>query len=317
MTGAINQLGATAPWTVSLIDDPRQFERVVRLVLAGDDGGGPESERAIQRTLQMRRQGLVPVHAIAAIADNRTITAVLVIESGGDAALIYLPQTHPRGREDQALVAILTGLAPFARNRGLSLLQVLTASDSIHARLLKCAGLRYLAELIYLERPTSAETPVYGGPAGLDWRCFEDHDQAHFVEALTQSYENSLDCPGLAGIRETRRILEGHKATGVYDPRGWLLATRGDDIAGVIITAAVEQRPALEIVYMGVSPKFRGQSVGDALLHSAVEHARCKQQSHLTLAVDAINAPARRLYDRWSFREIARRRAWIMDLSAR
>jgi len=316
MTGAINQLGATAPWTVTVIDQPRTFKRVVRLVLAGRDHGSPESEQAIQRTIEMRRQGRIPIHAIAAVAANRVISAVLLVESGGDAALVYLPQPPLLGGEDRTLVAILTELTRFARRRGLSLLQVLTASDSVHARLLKDAGFRYLAELIYLERPASAEIPAFRTFTAFDWRCYDERDQKLFVEALALSYKESLDCPGLTGIRQTQRILEGHKATGVYDPSGWFLATCGDDIAGVIITAAVEQRPALEIVYMGVSPAFRGQCVGDALLQSAVEHARSKRQSHLTLAVDAINAPARRLYDRWSFREIARRRAWIVKVSA-
>lgn len=317
MAAAINQLGAAPPWTVSLIEDQTAFQHVVRLVLAGNAPGSAESELAIQRTLRMRREGRIPVHAIAAVANGTAVTAILVVESGGDAALVYLPQARPRDCEDPALVTILSQLAPFARHRGLSLLQVLTAFDSLHARMLRGAGFRYLAELIYLERPTSAEIPAYRTSAALEWRCYDERDQAHFVDALAQSYVGSLDCPGLNGIRETHRILEGHKATGVYDPGGWFLATCGDDVAGVIVTAGVEERSALEVVYMGVSPAYRGQSVGDALMSRAIEHARSKRHGHLTLAVDAINAPARRLYDRWNFQEIARRRAWIMGPSAR
>jgi GNAT superfamily N-acetyltransferase len=86
---------------------------------------------------------------------------------------------------------------------------------------------------------------------------------------------------------------------------------------GVVLTAETPGRASLEVVYMGVSPPWRGKGVGDMLLMRAVQRARALRLNDITLAVDGINVAARRLYERWSFVETARRRAWITTPSKR
>jgi ribosomal protein S18 acetylase RimI-like enzyme len=54
--------------------------------------------------------------------------------------------------------------------------------------------------------------------------------------------------------------------------------------------------------------------VGDELLQAALDYARRLGAPTLSLAVDSTNAPARRLYARWSFHETMRRRAWMAAL---
>jgi len=60
-----------------------------------------------------------------------------------------------------------------------------------------------------------------------------------------------------------------------------------------------------------VAAEARGKAVGNALLAKALGRATERGRTTVTLAVDSINEPARRLYERWGFREISRRRAWI------
>jgi ribosomal protein S18 acetylase RimI-like enzyme len=73
----------------------------------------------------------------------------------------------------------------------------------------------------------------------------------------------------------------------------------------------VLRRPSLEVVYMGVSAHARGRSIGNALLARAVDACERRQCERIVLAVDRENEPAVRLYARWGFAEITRRRAWI------
>jgi GNAT superfamily N-acetyltransferase len=62
---------------------------------------------------------------------------------------------------------------------------------------------------------------------------------------------------------------------------------------------------------MGVAQAARGTGVADALLQWAVETVARVGDVDMSLAVDADNTPARRLYERWDFVETGARDAWI------
>lgn len=293
------------------------FETAVQLVLTGTSGPSPSGSQACRRVYELDGGPRHRVHVVAARDGQQVLTAALAVESAGQAALVYLPPGHLDDTARTALGAVLDCLIALARERQLALLQALVSpADHVRARILRRAGFRHLAELIYLQRDVAAPPPESNTPAVLEWRTYQPRDRARFVEALSESYRDSLDCPGLSGLRAPGEALEGHRATGSYDPAGWFLATCENRIAGVILTSSVPERSAIEIVYMGVSPTFRGQGVGSALLDRAVARACTLQVDHVTCAVDAINEPARRLYARWGFQEMDRRRAWITALTA-
>ena len=46
---------------------------------------------------------------------------------------------------------------------------------------------------------------------------------ALFAETILQTYRDSLDCPGLNGVRQIEDIIAGHKASGEFDPALWFL----------------------------------------------------------------------------------------------
>ena len=68
----------------------------------------------------------------------------------------------------------------------------------------------------------------------------------------------------------------------------------------------------MDVVYMGLLPQCRGRGFGRAILHHAVKVARDYACELVTLAVDAGNTPAVRLYRDCGFVETTRRRAWIV-----
>ena len=249
---------------------------------------------------------------LGAFAPFGLVSAVLLLESPGRSGLVYPPPGDFSSGESSALVRLLEDVARRAGARGVRLLQaLLPAEDRQRPAIFARCGYRFLAELIYMDRAAVEADLAFEAPGDLETRTYRPKVRHLFTRALEASYIESLDCPGLSGLRRTNDILAGHIATGVYDPSGWLVALRGGEPVGVLITARLPNRSALEVVYVGVAPTARGGGLGDFLMGRAMALARRQGLDVVTLAVDGTNEPARRFYQRWGFIETARRRAWI------
>jgi ribosomal protein S18 acetylase RimI-like enzyme len=122
------------------------------------------------------------------------------------------------------------------------------------------------------------------------------------LEALIEaSYQGTLDCPLLNGLRTTQDVLAGYRAVGTRRPELWLLARRGKEDAGCLILADHPEVDNLELVYLGLIPAVRGNGYGLALTRHALWLARQLQRQRVVLAVDASNTPAIRLYEAAGF----------------
>ncbi|MGC4032523.1 MAG: GNAT family N-acetyltransferase [Tepidisphaeraceae bacterium] len=75
----------------------------------------------------------------------------------------------------------------------------------------------------------------------------------------------------------------------------------------MLLLATVTAQPMTELVYLGIAPAARGKRLGDRLMKLALHRAAAKGHELLTLAVDAGNEPALKLYFRNGMSEIARR----------
>ena len=68
------------------------------------------------------------------------------------------------------------------------------------------------------------------------------------------------------------------------------------------------------MIYLGLAPAARGQGLGDAMMRQAVAAAVATGTGGLSLAVDARNAPALKLYYRYGMQRVASRIALMRDL---
>ena len=68
---------------------------------------------------------------------------------------------------------------------------------------------------------------------------------------------------------------------------------------------------AIELVYFGILPEFRGQGLGREVLTDGVHAASLTGRSVLYLAVDCGNIYANALYSELGFVELARRRVML------
>ncbi|MCP4247265.1 MAG: GNAT family N-acetyltransferase [bacterium] len=294
-------------------DDPARSE-VLGLLLAEEGRPRQRADGPIRRLtdyLERRSLGLAGVWG--AYAEERLVSATMLIVSPGRLGAVHVPPGRPNDAQTRATVALLDALQRHAWDASLAMLQtLLTPQQNRWAAAFEQAGFDFLAELCYLDRTVDDPVPVVARPPGLSFVTFAPESRLLFLRALQATYRDSLDCPRLAGIRRVEDVLATHQATGVVDPQLWEVALINGQPVGILLLAGVHERPMLEVVYMGVAPEARGRGVGDAIMARAVERTRQGDGRSLTLAVDSTNRPARDLYDRWSFRELDRRRAWFV-----
>jgi len=86
---------------------------------------------------------------------------------------------------------------------------------------------------------------------------------------------------------------------------------------GVLLLARAPRTNALELVYLGLAPAARGRGLGDLAMRHALAVVAREGAGQLSLAVDANNAPALKLYYRHGLKRMTSRIAMIRDLRAR
>lgn len=236
------------------------------------------------------------------------VASVLAAPSPGRTATLLV--TSPRSDADIETVA---GLVDHAARHGaeidVALVQALVEPG--RARELAAferGGLRRIAMLRAMERPRPrrGEFTMPALPAGLELESFRDGLAGDTIEALERSYIDTLDCPGLTGLRRGADILAGHRGSGRFDPSLWTLvrARCGSRAGRIIATCLMNPQPAsnaVELVYLGIDPEFRGKGLGGILLARGLDAVSRRPERRVTLAVDDANLPALALYRRFGF----------------
>jgi ribosomal protein S18 acetylase RimI-like enzyme len=125
-------------------------------------------------------------------------------------------------------------------------------------------------------------------------------DPTVFADTLIASYEGSLDCPELDGIRTADEVIAGYRGPAGVDP-AWYLAVAADGPTGVLLLAPGEAQDELELAYLGVLPSHRRSGRGTALTRAAVRTAAGRGANRLTTGVDERNVPAIQMYKKEGF----------------
>lgn len=178
--------------------------------------------------------------------------------------------------------------------------------------------MRDVGELAYLSKRLTGARPEHRPhtPDGFGLRDPGNlrpgsADRAQLCALLTQTYEGTLDCPELCGMRHADDILESHLAAGRFDPKHWLIAHDGTNDIGCCLVSLNDDGATAELVYIGLAPAARGKGAARWLLETSIWGLRTTQAQQMVCAVDRRNAPASRLYAGLGFREFAARRALV------
>lgn len=185
-------------------------------------------------------------------------------------------------------------------------------------RVLEAAGMARLATLGYYERALPRRGRVATSwPAGATITACDvltAGGRAELSELLQQTYDGTLDCPGLAGLRTTEEILQGHLATHAVEPDLWSIVRLEGKPVAVSMCSPLPFGEAAELVYFGVASNARGLGIGPALLQHSLGRLEHRGILAVHLACDESNAPALRMYRNAGFERTVRRVAYVRPM---
>jgi mycothiol synthase len=278
---------------------------------------GPADEAQVLDFMRYAlRRGIDVTNVWVADYGGSIVWALLPVASPGRTALLLGPSTLPQGGGGAEAAGELVDAvcADFAA-RDLQLAQVLLEpADATSRRLYEGRGFGHVAQLIYLQAAPRRKAPPPPLPAGFHWLGYGPETHAHFAACIARTYQQSLDCPVLNGLRDMEDVLAGHKSSGEFDPRLWGMLCEGDDPRGVLLLSKMQPADSLELVYLGLTPEARGRGIGDLLMRQALATAAAEGASRLSLAVDSGNAPALKLYYRHGMQRVGAKEALMRHL---
>ncbi len=323
--------------TVGQVSPDRTHAAARRLV--GATQADPDAAAA--RLIDNARAGRIDLSLMFAAESAGTIRQVcLLAPSSGRTAALFLSEPLPKGDEggeEEALqdrAACIAAAESYASQHladRVSVLQALPEPEELWSiNALRLAGLTLVGDLTYLRRPIGRQSGIFARPPampvwpeGVSVKALSSlpgdlgTNAPMLCDLLDRTYEGTLDCPALCGLRETRDVLESHRAVGQFDPSLWFFVFKDGRPEGCMLLSKTEELRSVELVYLGLTPALRGQGMGAKMLDLAFRVVPRSIYEHVTCAVDKANTPAARIYQRAGFRPFGERAALVKRIHAR
>ncbi len=159
-------------------------------------------------------------------------------------------------------------------------------------------GFADVRKLYQLRRELDGSIEVPPDPPGIEIRPFVvGRDEAAQVRVNNAAFATHAE----QGTWTTRDV-EARESESWFDPAGFLLAWRGNDLVGFHWTKV--HSPTLGEVYiLGVDPSGQGIGLGSVLLQRGLAYLHERGCTEVLLYVDDSNPTALRLYERNGFHE--------------
>jgi len=219
--------------------------------------------------------------------------------------------------DDAATAISLVGKAvTIAKAAGVRIIHSLLSADQIVQNdWLTRAGFAKLADLLYLACPRAkflSDRPpgelIFEPLSESSCRTIGQKALARLAAIIERTYEKSLDCPAIQGLRSIQDVIAGYRGAGQFDPSRWFFVRHpqwATDVGCLLLTGHPRDAQA-ELVYMGVSPEGRRKGWGRKMVRYAQWQAGRMAfggvlTKELMLAVDAANSPAVSIYRQAGF----------------
>lgn len=266
----------------------------------------------IAATMQAVAEGRLNLQGLRwALQDGLPVGAALIMEQPDGITLVWPPVVTCAALDADAVEhALMEDLTQRLDESSAKLAQILIDPQEVSdLSLYQRHGFTHQTELFFLAR--SLHEPFPSWELGLlqSERFDEAVNRERFVRVVEATYRQSRDCLWLEGLRTGAEALASHQLSGVWDPALWhLYQVEGRDV-GVLLLNDHPDQDAVELVYFGVCPEFRGRGYGRVLMGQALVQAQARGRSLLFAAVDAANDYAHAIYAAAQFVELARRQA--------
>jgi len=317
---------------------PRDLEVAAAARLVGDAAGsrGQAARRMVTAAalhgIDLSLMWGTVERGVAADRPTKVRQVCLAVPGAGKTAMLVmsgpegtLPPAIDRAERGASVRAACEYFQEQARHGGrkVCLAQaLLEPQETWGVETLLAEGFFKVGDLAYLRvdvRPSEVAWSEPALPGGVTIRNIRNlaagsDDRADLLAALDRTYEDTLDCPELCGLRETADVLESHRATGQWDPKLWWLVMLDGQPHGCMLLSRFPEQDSVELVYLGFSPALRGRKVGSLLLDMGLKKVASIGAEQVTCAVDLRNLPALRLYERAGFKEFGRRIAMVKPL---
>ncbi len=298
-----------------------EHRRALALLLTGQsDAHAPAVDSFLTYA---RQQNLTLQHLWWALRDDEPQLAALLMPCAGRTAMMFLSPTSKNQRDAQPVaVELIRRTVQSANPAHVHLVQALLEPRQTNIEQLYLqAGFTTLATLVYLEN-TLPMSRAAASPPAINWpdqfklqlASYSPAQHDLFARTILATYEDTRDCPGLRGLRDIADIIDGHQSIGRFDPHLWHVLHQGDEPVGVMLLNPMPTQGTMELVYLGLTPSWRGRGLGKTLLQWGLELTRSAHLRSMICAVDADNAPAVNLYQSLGFVATGRKVALIRTL---
>jgi len=300
------------PWTIELARGPAVAEAFDLLYSAWHQ---PRRGELVRSSLESIAAGeLDPRHLMTARAETGELRGVaLAVTRPGREAVLWIPVVA--GLEEPVATDLIRELVQALARRldheSISCQVCFLDHDRQRERdWLAAAGFPHVADLCRLGCHPDLLPPPPPAPEGTrHWQRHDYSDSTHrlFARGIDLVQVDSLDVPEIQGVRTANDVLTSHAASGGQLGDLWRVYTdpqSGDPQAILLLSDRTSH--TLEILYIGVVPRARGQGVGTWLIHEARAAAVRLNRPSLEVAVESRNTPALRLYSRLGLVEYQR-----------
>src|SRR5262249_30327881 len=136
------------------------------------------------------------------------------------------------GSCDRVEDALIRRACAWLREGGAHLTQCLLPPDeaALAAPLLR-NGFVHVTDLRYLFSHLFLPATLAAVPSSLRFETYRPDRPDEFHATLERTYEGTLDCPEVNGLRTIDEVIRGHKSQGLFEPSRWWLARAGAEAA--------------------------------------------------------------------------------------
>ncbi len=214
------------------------------------------------------------------------------------------------------MIEMIRGMLTSALESGVGVVQSVVELGESRDRILARAGMFHVADLQQMECRVLdvVHQRRDDGKALGKWRRFQESDLSIWLDLLEKSYENTMDCPKMNGLRIVQDTWDGYVASAQGDLREWWICEVDSAIHGCLLLTRLSE-DSMELTYMALLPAYRGIGLGPQMLDYALERCVELRVETLVLSVDCENVPALRLYEKRGFREVRKMSAWFWPAS--
>ncbi len=251
--------------------------------------------------LAAEKQGKINFNGLlTATRGNRVVSSIWCLSQPGKIGTVWGPGILSE-ESDSTADLLVQKVVEFAKQEECHLLQSLVGEENRPAgRRLIENGFRSITLLSHLEALT--EDAVSEPPSGqLQFHRCDDFRSEAFRSLVSQTYEDSLDCPELDSMRDVKDVLDGYYATSNRSTYNWYTLESDGEGIGVVITAHHTELQQLELIYFGLAPRYRKLGLGSEMIRFVLQLAQFLGCRSTITGVDQRNTPATALYRRFGF----------------